>query len=146
MRAVLIAGGLSMLVALLSTPLFIRYLVRKQYGQFIRQDWPTAHFTKRGTPTMGGVVIIGATVVGWLAAHIVTGRVPGASAMLVLFLMVGLGIIGFLDDYIKISHQRSLGLSPRWKFIWQGVVGTAFSVLALHFANGSGLTPASTSV
>lgn len=59
MKAVLISGGLAMVVALLGTPLFIRFLVRKQYGQFIRQDGPTAHFTKRGTPTMGGVVIIG---------------------------------------------------------------------------------------
>ena len=80
MRAVLIAGGLSMLVALLGTPLFIRYLVRKQYGQFIRQDGPTAHFTKRGTPTMGGVVIIGATLVGWLGALLVTGKAPSVSA------------------------------------------------------------------
>ena len=64
MRAVLISGGLAMLIALLGTPLFIRFLVHKQYGQFIRQDGPTAHFTKRGTPTMGGVVIIGATLRG----------------------------------------------------------------------------------
>jgi len=146
MRAVVFAGSFSLILSLLGTPVFIRYLVRHEYGQFIRQDGPTAHYTKRGTPTMGGVVIIGATVVGWLAAHAVTGRVPGVSAMLVLFLMVGLGIIGFLDDYIKISRQRSLGLSPRWKFIGQGVVGIVFSVLALHFANGSGLTPASTRV
>ncbi|HEY8717282.1 MAG TPA: phospho-N-acetylmuramoyl-pentapeptide-transferase, partial [Pengzhenrongella sp.] len=64
MKAVLISGGLSMVLALLGTPLFIRFLVRKQYGQFIRQDGPTAHITKRGTPTMGGVVIILATVLG----------------------------------------------------------------------------------
>ena len=146
MRAVVFAGFFSLVLSLLGTPLFIRYLVRHEYGQFIRQDGPTAHYTKRGTPTMGGVVIIGATVVGWLAAHVVTGREPGVSAILVLFLMLGLGFIGFLDDYIKISRQRSLGLSPRWKIIGQGVVGVTFSVLALHFANGSGLTPASTRV
>jgi len=146
MRAVVFAGFFSLVLSLLGTPLFIRYLVRHEYGQFIRQDGPTAHYTKRGTPTMGGVVIIGATVVGWLAALAVTGREPGVSAILVLFLMLGLGFIGFLDDYIKISRQRSLGLSPRWKIIGQGVVGVTFSVLALHFANGSGLTPASTRV
>jgi len=146
MRAVVFAGFFSLVLSLLGTPLFIRYLVRHEYGQFIRQDGPTAHYTKRGTPTMGGVVIIGATVVGWLAAHAVTGREPGVSAILVLFLMLGLGFIGFLDDYIKISRQRSLGLSPRWKIIGQGVVGVTFSVLALHFLNGSGLTPASTRV
>jgi len=145
-RAVLIAGGLSMLVALLSTPLFIRYLVRKQYGQFIRQDGPTAHFTKRGTPTMGGVVIIGATLVGWIGAALVTGRAPSVSAVLVLFLMTGLGVVGFLDDFIKISRQRSLGLSPRLKILGQGVVGVVFAVAALQFPNSSFRTPASTHV
>ncbi|NMM15591.1 MAG: phospho-N-acetylmuramoyl-pentapeptide-transferase [Cellulomonas sp.] len=143
MRAVLIAGGLSMLVSLLGTPLFIRYLVRKQYGQFIRQDGPTAHFTKRGTPTMGGVVIIGATLIGWLGALLVTGRPPSVSAALVLFLMTGLGVVGFLDDFIKISRQRSLGLSPRLKILGQGVVGVVFAVAALQFPNSSFRTPAS---
>ncbi|HZL02347.1 MAG TPA: phospho-N-acetylmuramoyl-pentapeptide-transferase [Cellulomonas sp.] len=146
MRAVLIAGGLSMLVALLGTPLFIRYLVRKQYGQFIRQDGPTAHFTKRGTPTMGGVIIIGATLLGWLGALLLTGRAPSVSAVLVLFLMTGLGVVGFLDDFIKISRQRSLGLSPRLKILGQGVIGVVFAVAALQFPNSSFRTPASTHV
>jgi len=145
-RAVLIAGGLSMLVALLGTPLFIRYLVRKQYGQFIRQDGPTAHFTKRGTPTMGGVIIIGATLLGWLGALLLTGRAPSVSAVLVLFLMTGLGVVGFLDDFIKISRQRSLGLSPRLKILGQGVIGVVFAVAALQFPNSSFRTPASTHV
>jgi phospho-N-acetylmuramoyl-pentapeptide-transferase len=146
MRAVVFAGAFSLILSLLGTPVFIRYLVRHEYGQFIRQDGTTAHYTKRGTPTMGGVVIIGATVLGWLAALAVTGRVPGVSALLVLFLMVGLGVIGFFDDYIKISRQRSLGLRPLWKFAGQGAVGITFSILALRFANRLGLTPGSTRV
>lgn len=146
MRAVLISGGISMLVALLGTPLFIRFLVRRQYGQFIRQDGPTAHFTKRGTPTMGGVVIIGATLIGWAMGLLITGTSPSASALLALFLMTGLGIVGFLDDFIKISRQRSLGLSPVWKIVGQGVVGVVFSVLALQFPNEQFRTPASTRI
>ena len=146
MKAVLISGGLSMVLALLATPLFIRLLVRKQYGQFIRQDGPTAHFTKRGTPTMGGVVIIAATLIGWGGANLFTGNVPSASALLVLFLMTGLGVVGFLDDYIKISRQRSLGLSARWKILGQGVVGIVFSVLALQFPHENFRTPASTQI
>ena len=146
MRAVLISGGISMLLALLGTPLFIRFLVRRQYGQFIRQDGPTAHFTKRGTPTMGGVVIIGATLVGWGLGLLLTGTRPSASALLALFLMTGLGVVGFLDDFIKISRQRSLGLSPLWKIVGQGVVGVVFSVLALQFPNGQFRTPASTRI
>ncbi len=146
MKAVLISGGLAMLVALLGTPLFIRFLVRHQYGQFIRQDGPTAHFTKRGTPTMGGVVIIAATLVGWIGALIVTGTTPSVSAVLVLFLMTGLGLVGFLDDYIKISRQRSLGLKARWKIVGQGLVGVIFAVAALQFPNARYRTPASTQI
>ena len=146
MRAVLLSGGISMLVALLGTPLFIRFLVKRQYGQFIRQDGPTAHFTKRGTPTMGGVVIIGATRLGWGLGLLLTGTTPSASALLALFLMTGLGVVGFLDDFIKISRQRSLGLSPLWKVVGQGVVGVVFSVLALQFPNEQFRTPASTRI
>lgn len=146
MIAVLIAGGLSMLIALLGTPLFIRFLVARQYGQFIRQDGPTAHFTKRGTPTMGGVVIIGATLLGFAGAQTATGTLPSASAVLVLFLMTGLGVVGFLDDYIKISRQRSLGLKARWKIVGQGLVGITFSVAALQFPNEKFRTPASTHI
>jgi phospho-N-acetylmuramoyl-pentapeptide-transferase len=135
-----------MLIALLGTPLFIRFLVRKQYGQFIRQDGPTAHYTKRGTPTMGGVVIIGATLLGWAGAALLTGTAPSASSALLLFLMTGLGVVGFLDDFIKISRQRSLGLSARWKVVGQGLVGVVFSVLVLQFPNENFRTPASTQV
>jgi phospho-N-acetylmuramoyl-pentapeptide-transferase len=146
MRAVLISGGLALILSLLGTPLFIRFLVKKQYGQFIRQDGPTAHFTKRGTPTMGGVVIILATLLGWGGASLVTGNLPSASAVLVLFLMTGLGVVGFLDDFIKISRQRSLGLRGRWKIVGQGLVGITFSVAALQFPNQNFRTPASTQI
>jgi len=145
-KAVLISGGVAMLVALLGTPLFIRFLVRRQYGQFIRQDGPTAHFTKRGTPTMGGVVIIGATLLGWAAALLLTGTRPSVSEILVLFLMTGLGLVGFLDDFIKISRQRSLGLRARWKIVGQGLVGVGFAVAALQFPNELFRTPASTQI
>jgi phospho-N-acetylmuramoyl-pentapeptide-transferase len=145
-RALLISGGLSMLLSLLATPLFIRLLVAKQYGQFIRQDGPTAHFTKRGTPTMGGVVIIAATLLGWAGGLLLTGARPTASAALVLFLMTGLGLVGFLDDYIKISRQRSLGLSPLAKIVGQGLIGITFAVAALQFPNSQFRTPASTRI
>ncbi|MBU4214728.1 MAG: phospho-N-acetylmuramoyl-pentapeptide-transferase [Actinobacteria bacterium] len=146
MKALLIAGGVAMVVSLFATPLYIKLLVAKQYGQFIRQDGPTAHFTKRGTPTMGGVVIIGATLLGWGVGLLATGTRPSVSAILALFLMAGLGAVGFVDDYIKISRQRSLGLSPLAKIIGQGLVGVTFAVAALHFPNSSYRTPASTQI
>ncbi|MGL5931092.1 MAG: phospho-N-acetylmuramoyl-pentapeptide-transferase [Dermatophilaceae bacterium] len=146
MRAVLIAAVVSLVVALLGTPMFIRFLVRRGYGQFIRDDGPTSHHTKRGTPTMGGAVIVGSSLVAYAVAHLATTDMPTVSGLLVLFLMTGLGLVGFLDDYIKISKQRSLGLRSREKLAGQTLVAVVFAVLALQFPNESLRTPASTSV
>ncbi|ANC30543.1 phospho-N-acetylmuramoyl-pentapeptide-transferase [Isoptericola dokdonensis] len=146
MIAILAAAGVSLLVALLGTPLFIRFLVHRNYGQFVRQDGPTAHFTKRGTPTMGGVVIIAATLLGVAASMIFAGRAPSATVLLALYLMTGLGVVGFLDDFTKIRKQRSLGLTARAKIVGQGFVGISFAVLALQFPNENSRTPASTKI
>src|SRR5690625_7848913 len=80
MRAILISASVALVFSLLATPVFIRFLVRRGYGQFIRDDGPTSHSTKRGTPTMGGAVIIASTFIAYAAAHIFTGRAPGISA------------------------------------------------------------------
>ena len=85
MVAYLVAAVVSLLVSITGTPLLIRILHKKQYGQFIRQDGPTSHFTKRGTPTMGGLVMIVATVLGYLAANLFDMRAPRASGLLLLF-------------------------------------------------------------
>lgn len=146
MLAILIALGVAMMVSLLCTPLLIKVLVAREYGQFIRQDGPTTHQTKRGTPTMGGIVIIAATLIAYVVANLVAGRLPGASGVLLLFLMVGMGLIGFLDDFIKISKARSLGLSPTGKIIGQAFVGVTFSVLALQFRDDTYRTPASLAI
>src|SRR5204863_5829768 len=110
MLAILIAGAVALVGTLLGTRLAIRFLVAKGYGQLIRDDGPTSHHIKRGTPTMGGTVIILAVLIGYSVAKLATGFAPSASAVMLLFLFCGLGLIGFLDDYIKISKQRSLGL------------------------------------
>ena len=146
MIAILVSAGVSLIVALFGTPLFIRFLIHRNYGQFVRQDGPTAHFTKRGTPTMGGVVIIGATLVGVAGSMAVAGRPPSASALLCLYLMTGLGLVGFLDDFTKIRKQRSLGLTAKAKVVGQGFVGISFAVLALQFPNANARTPASTRI
>jgi phospho-N-acetylmuramoyl-pentapeptide-transferase len=142
-KAVLISGSVALLAALLGTPLFIRFLVKRGYGQFIRDDGPTTHHTKRGTPTMGGAVILGSVLVAYVAAHVFTLTAPSMSGILVLFLGTGLGLIGFLDDFIKISKQRSLGLRSGQKLGGQILVGVIFAVLALNFPNGQYRTPAS---
>ena len=142
MKAVLLAAAVSLLVSLLGTPVFIKFLVRRSYGQFIRDDGPTSHHTKRGTPTMGGAVIIGASLLAYGAAHVFTRTPVTVSGILVLFLMTGLGVVGFLDDYIKISKQRSLGLRTKEKLAGQTLVGVIFAVLALQFPNSRFRTPA----
>ncbi len=146
MIAILVSGGVALVVALFGTPLYIRFLVARGYGQFIRDDGPTAHHTKRGTPTMGGAVIIAGVVLGYAAAHAALSWVPTASGVLVLGLMLGLGAVGFADDYIKISKQRSLGLRSGAKLAGQVLVGLAFALLALRFPDVDGREPASTAI
>jgi phospho-N-acetylmuramoyl-pentapeptide-transferase len=145
-KTVLIAAAVSLVVSLFGTPVYIKFLVRRGYGQFIRDDGPTSHHTKRGTPTMGGAVIIGAAISGYLIAHLATLWTPTMSGVLVLFLMTGLGFVGWLDDYIKISKQRSLGLRAGTKLAGQSVIAIAFAVLALQFGDLDSRTPASTKV
>jgi phospho-N-acetylmuramoyl-pentapeptide-transferase len=149
-RTALAAALAALLCSILCTPLVVAYFRRQGFGQEIRNDGPPQHMIKRGTPTMGGVVIIGSTVVGYFVAHLVTafqgGRGPTASGLLALFMMIGLGVVGFLDDFIKLRRQRSLGLRARAKFGGQLVVAVTFAVLALMFRNKLGETPASTHV
>ena len=145
MRAVLFGGGIALLISLLGTRVAIRFFTSWGYGQEIRDDGPTTHHTKRGTPTMGGVVIIAATVIGYFVAKLITQSMPSASALLLLFLFVGMGLVGFVDDFIKIVKQRSLGLRSKAKMIGQTVVGVVFGILALSpaLADDRGKMPAS---
>jgi phospho-N-acetylmuramoyl-pentapeptide-transferase len=145
-KAVLLAAVISLVGALFGTPMFIKFLVRHGYGQFIRDDGPTSHHTKRGTPTMGGAVIIGASLTAYALAHLLTTTKPTWSGLLVLFLMTGLGLVGFLDDYIKISKQRSLGLRSGEKLAGQTLVAVVFAILALQFPSSTHRTPASTHI
>ncbi len=149
MRSVLIAAGFGLILSILLTPLAIRIFRRQGMGQEIRDDGPESHLSKKGTPTMGGTVIVGATVVGYLVAHLAFIGTDGwgfsATGVLLLFLMVGMGTVGFLDDYLKIRHRRSLGLNKTAKLVGQLLVGVTFAVLALNFPS-NGITPASTVV
>jgi phospho-N-acetylmuramoyl-pentapeptide-transferase len=142
-RVILIAGAMALLFSLFGTPLLIRFLAKRGYGQVIRDDGPTSHHTKRGTPTMGGIVIIVATVLAYTIAHIFSGRPPTVSALLVIGLVIALGLIGFLDDYLKISRKQSLGLTGKQKLISQGTVAALFGYLGIQFADVGGLTPIS---
>jgi phospho-N-acetylmuramoyl-pentapeptide-transferase len=143
-RSVLVAALVSLLVSILCTPLAIRLFRREGLGQAIRDDGPQSHAAKRGTPTMGGTVIIIATLVGYFTSHLFSaGSGPSATGLLLLYLFAGMGVVGFLDDFIKVRKQRSLGLSATAKLIGQLAIGISFAVLALQFRDAAGLTPAS---
>jgi phospho-N-acetylmuramoyl-pentapeptide-transferase len=145
-RTILLAAAVSLAVALFGTPTAIRVFTRRGYGQEIRSDGPAGHLSKRGTPTMGGTVIIVATLTGYFAGHLFTlSSAPlSASGLLVLFLMTGLGLVGFADDFIKLYMQRSLGLRSGAKLAGQAIVGAIFALLAIRNPDGYDLTPAST--
>jgi phospho-N-acetylmuramoyl-pentapeptide-transferase len=143
-KAILLSGALALLFTLIGTRYAIRFFAARGYGQLIREDGPTTHHTKRGTPTMGGVVIVLSVAVSYLIAEYATGRSPSASALLLLGLLVGLGFVGFLDDFIKIYKQRNLGLRSYSKIIGQTVIAVVFGYLAVdHFKDVHGVRPAS---
>jgi phospho-N-acetylmuramoyl-pentapeptide-transferase len=144
MNQILFAGVIGLFLTLVGTPLLIKLLARKGYGQYIRDDGPREHASKRGTPTMGGIAFILATVAAYFLSKLITGYSPSYSGLLVLGLMVGMGLVGFLDDYIKIVKRRSLGLRAKAKMAGQLIVGISFAVLALQFQDVRGNAPAST--
>ncbi len=146
MIGLLVAGVVGFAVTFFGTKVAIGVLVGRGFGQLIRDDGPTSHHVKRGTPTMGGTVIVLAVIAGYLAAHLALQTPPTVTGLLVLFLMTGMGAVGFVDDYIKISRQRSLGLRSAAKFSGQALVAIVFALLALQFPDERGLTPASQAV
>ncbi|HEY4225977.1 MAG TPA: phospho-N-acetylmuramoyl-pentapeptide-transferase [Pseudolysinimonas sp.] len=146
MVALLLGSAFSLAFTLFLTPLFIRLFKRLGWGQFIRDDGPQSHHTKRGTPTMGGIVFILGSILGYLFGHLVAGVPWTMVAVLVLGMMGGLGLVGFIDDFLKTRKQRSLGLGGWAKILGQVIIGTIFALLAISrlFLDENGLTPAST--
>ena len=144
MKENLISGSLALFFSLFGTPILIKLLARRGYGQFIRDDGPSSHHTKRGTPTMGGIIIIFSVIASYFIAHLLTGNTVSVSAVLVLGLVVALGFLGFLDDYMKISRQNSRGISGKQKILGQVVAASIFGYLGLLFPDKDGLTPIST--
>ena len=146
MIALIIGILVSLVMTIVGTPLLIRLVHKLHYGQYIRQDGPQSHQVKRGTPTLGGVVINLAIVCGWLASaiyrHIVSGEAFSLSAMLVLFAMLSMGVLGFIDDFAKVRKKQNEGLSVAGKFIGQFIFATLYAVLALIIPTRSGFPSA----
>ena len=142
MTTILVTAGVSLLLALFGTPLIIKLLRRLGYGQPIRLEGLKSAETKRGTPTMGGAVIVVASLAGYVVGHLATQDAFSISGVLVLMLMTGLGLVGFIDDFIKIYKQTSLGLRSGAKLAGQAVVGAIFAVEVLQHPDGFAITPA----
>ncbi len=141
MIALLSAAAIAFGVAILGTPYAIRFLRRHSIGQFIQEE-VSGHSHKHGTPTMGGVVIVAAVMVGYVASHIsfwsqesgfrLDVRGFAAGGMLVAFAFVGMGVIGFVDDFLKVTRERNLGLGKAAKFGGQLAIAGIFAWWAVE--------------
>jgi phospho-N-acetylmuramoyl-pentapeptide-transferase len=130
---------LAIVVTAVLFPLWMRLLRVRNIGQQVRADGPQGHLIKQGTPTMGGVLIL--LVVGIIVLLMVPAQGGGLldkggerSSMLALGVMFACGALGFIDDWSKVAHERSLGLRPRAKLLWQGLISVAFCLLAVNWA------------
>ncbi len=145
MRSLLTAAAISLAFTLFLTPLFLRMFRRWGWGQVIRTPEDAhnpSHAAKRGTPTMGGVIFILGTIVGYLIGGYTGNNPPTISGLLVIWMMVGLGAVGFVDDFMKVRRQRSLGLTGWRKIAGQVLVTVPFGIVALQFPNRYDQTPA----
>jgi phospho-N-acetylmuramoyl-pentapeptide-transferase len=124
---VLAAGVIAMIVSIVIGPKFIEFLRRNEFGQHIREEGPETHKVKQGTPTMGGLLILVVATLAFLAVS--KYKVP---ALTVLFVTLACGAIGFLDDFIKLRHRRSLGLRGRWKLLLLGLITVGVGFAAEH--------------
>ncbi len=149
MKSILIAAIVGLAVAIMLTPYLIKVFSRQGFGQEIREDGPQTHQKKRGTPTMGGAAILIAMWAGYLVSILVgiwtgDGGGPTASGLLLLYLTTGMGLVGFLDDFVKIRQQRNLGLNKKMKFFGQTFIALSFGVLVFQFPGQNGHSPGST--
>ena len=134
MISLMTSGGIALWAAALGTPLLIRWLARRRIGQQIREDGPFMHLAKAGTPTMGGLALVVAAAVGYLMGHAGTHVAFSRPGVLVIGVTLCAAAVGFLDDWIKVRHRRSLGLNKRAKLAAQVAIGIGFALLAEHWA------------
>jgi phospho-N-acetylmuramoyl-pentapeptide-transferase len=151
-RAVIVAAAVAFIISLFGTPVAIRVFTALKAGQPIRSIGPATHQGKKGTPTMGGVAFIVATVFAYVAGHValttlperqIAQEGPTMTALVLLGLFVFCGVVGFLDDFLKVRKRNSDGLSAKGKLLGQLIVGGGFGVAALYVASTNGQTVAS---
>ncbi len=127
MTRVLIAALVAMIISIVFGPKFIAFLRHNEFGQQIREEGPEHHNVKQGTPTMGGLLFLLAATIAFLAVSHYR-----LQSLTVLFVTLGCGAIGFLDDFIKLTHRRSLGLNGRWKMLLLAAITVVVAIVAHH--------------
>ncbi|MFZ0060105.1 MAG: phospho-N-acetylmuramoyl-pentapeptide-transferase, partial [Acidimicrobiales bacterium] len=137
MIAIFMAGTIALLVSGFGTPILLRSLADRRIGQQVRRDGPAIHIVKEGTPTMGGIAIIGAAAAGYLLGHVGNNAPFTWAGGFVMSALVLAGAIGFADDRLKVRRQRSLGLNKRGKIVLQLLVGVGFALAAEYWAHAS---------
>jgi phospho-N-acetylmuramoyl-pentapeptide-transferase len=149
-KLVVLAGALATMFSLIGTPLLINLLRKRGIAQAIREstqdvNYPE-HGSKRGTPSMGGVAIVGSVVLAYFLAHFALGQPVTASGLLAIYLMFALSLVGLADDYLKIFKQRSTGIRARTKLLGQAVAALSFGYLAMQFPDEGGNLPISNAI
>jgi phospho-N-acetylmuramoyl-pentapeptide-transferase len=130
------SGGVGFLLALFLTPVWMRFVQARAYGHTV-SEYVSTHQHKAGIPTMGGVVIVFAAVMGYAMGHIGTSVVFTRSGILAVLVMLASGFLGFLDDLLAIRNERNLGLNKRGKFVGQLIIAVVFAVLAINWVHTS---------
>jgi phospho-N-acetylmuramoyl-pentapeptide-transferase len=136
--ALLLAGGVALVVSLFGTRVLISWLAERRIGQPIMAEeagGPKGHAVKAGTPTMGGIAIVVAAVVGYAAAHLRQGAIFTRTGLIVVLAIAGAGLVGFLDDWIKVTNARNLGLSKAAKVGGLLLVAGGFALCMLVFTS-----------
>lgn len=137
MLSLMESGGVGFLFALFVTPLWIRFLRARSLGQLIREDGPSTHLVKAGTPTMGGVIIVLSAVLGYIMGHVGTSIVFTRAGVLAVSVTVAAGLLGVCDDYLAIRNARNLGLNKLAKFIGLLAIAAVFALLAVYWVHSS---------
>ncbi|ETI67982.1 phospho-N-acetylmuramoyl-pentapeptide-transferase [Neobacillus vireti] len=123
---------MSFLISVLLSPIFIPFLRRLKFGQSIREEGPKSHQKKSGTPTMGGVMILFSIIITTLVMIGKYSDQTKVNVFLLLFVTFGFGLLGFLDDFIKVVLKRNLGLTSKQKFLGQIIISVIFYLILKH--------------
>lgn len=138
MIRMLVAAAIAMAVSLVGTRVLINFLRKREIGQPIREEGPESHITKAGTPTMGGLAIVGSAAFGWFLADIVGGNEFTRRGAIIMFTICLAAVVGLVDDGLKVFNARNLGLNKRAKIIGLLIVAIVFVVLVVNLTNIDG--------